>query len=84
MLDTSESRKARPTQYTLFTMDRELSAFWYDMVGVKLSLELPVPSFLERVVLDLKGDLQYTKYKDFAYLLDRTAIIVGGGLTVEL
>lgn len=72
------------TRPTLFTMDRELSAFWYDMVGLKLSLELPVPSFLERVVLDLKGDLQYTKYEDFAYLLDRTAVIVGGGLTVEL
>lgn len=68
---------------TLFTMDRELSKFWYNLVGLKVSLDIPVP-VVQRLVLDVKGDLQYTQYSNFAYLTDRTAVIVGGGLTVEL
>lgn len=32
----------------------------------------------------MKADLQYTSDSDFAYLQERTAVIVGGGITMEL
>lgn len=67
-----------------YTTDRELGTFWYDLVGLKLSLELPGLAWFEKVVIDVKGDLQYTSYTDFAYLPERTAIVVGGGLLFEL
>jgi len=67
-----------------YTLDRELSAFWYDLVGLKASFRLPFRGIFERVEFDVKADLQFTAYSDFAYLSERTAVIFGGGLTVEL
>lgn len=67
-----------------YTTDRELGTYWYELVGLKLSWELPHLSAFESVVLDVKGDLQYTHYADFAYLPSRTAFMLGGGFVVEL
>lgn len=68
----------------LYTTDRELGTFWYDLVGLKLAIEVPVSPTFEKLVLDVKGDLQFTKYLDFAYLPDRMAVVFGAGLLVEL
>ncbi|MBK6686519.1 MAG: DUF3570 domain-containing protein [Deltaproteobacteria bacterium] len=67
-----------------YTTDRELGTYWYELVGLKLSWELPNFGAFESLVLDVKGDLQYTRYADFAYLPNRTAFMVGGGFVVEL
>ncbi len=67
-----------------FTMDRELSGYWYDMPGVQLALMLPRFGGLERWQIDAKFDVQFTRYSEFAFLLERTAFVFGGGLTLEL
>lgn len=72
----------RPPEF--HTLDRELSPFWYDLFGLKVSVKLPTGRLFDRVELDAKVDVQYTSYSDFAYLNNRAALIFGGGLTVEL
>ncbi len=67
-----------------YTIDRELGTYWYDLVGLKVALKVGGGGLFESVEFDLKADLQYTSYSDFVYLPERTAVIVGGGITVEL
>ena len=50
----------------------------------KLSFEIPGIGFIDRVVIDAKADWQYTRYDDFAFLPERKALVLGGGLLFEL
>ncbi|MBI4815357.1 MAG: DUF3570 domain-containing protein [Deltaproteobacteria bacterium] len=67
-----------------YTTDRELGDFWYDLAGLKLTLELARGSLFERATFDLGLDMQYTRYASFPYLAERTAWIWGGGMSFEL
>ncbi|MBI2378396.1 MAG: DUF3570 domain-containing protein [Deltaproteobacteria bacterium] len=68
----------------LYTSDRELGTFWYDMAGLKLILELGKGELFERVTIDVALDVQFTRYSDFVYLETRTAWIGSSGLSFEL
>jgi hypothetical protein len=62
------------------TVDRELSTFWSNIVGAKVSWRLP---FVQRAVaLELKGDVFYFQYLDFALLGSRVGANLEAGLSV--
>jgi hypothetical protein len=63
-----------------FTSDRELSKFWSNLVGAKISWRLPwVHRALE---LEAKVDYFHFQYLDFALLSSRDGLNVEGGLNV--
>jgi hypothetical protein len=63
-----------------FTADRELSKFWSNLIGVKVSWRLPwVHRALE---LEAKVDYFHFGYLDFALLSSRDGVNIEGGLNV--
>jgi len=66
------------------TMDRELSTYWYGLVGAKLVFALPAFGPLRGSSIDLKVDYQRTRYANFAYLQTRDAWVFEAGFTMEL
>jgi hypothetical protein len=62
------------------TADRELSTFWSDVAGIKLTLHLP--QVLRGLALEVKVDAFYFSYIDFAYLSNRYGADIEGGLSL--
>jgi hypothetical protein len=60
--------------------DRELSTFWSNLVGAKISWRLPWVS--RALSLEVKGDFFYFGYIDFPLLSNRVGATVEAGLTV--
>ena len=73
-------RSRYTTKQPYMTADRELSTFWSNVVGFKLSWRLPVVH--RALALEVKTDLFYFNYIDFAPLHDRVGGNVEAGLTV--
>jgi hypothetical protein len=64
-----------------FTADRELSRFWSNLIGAKISWRLPwVHRALE---LEAKVDYFHFRYLDFALLASRDGVNVEAGLNVR-
>ncbi|HZS38852.1 MAG TPA: DUF3570 domain-containing protein, partial [Polyangia bacterium] len=62
------------------TADRELSTFWSNVAGIKLSWRLPV---LDRALTaEVKADVFYFYYIDFALLSSRVGADLEGGLSL--
>ncbi len=62
------------------TADRELSTFWSELFGVKLSWNLPW--WKRRLSAELKADGFYFGYRDFPLLSSRYGANVAAGLSV--
>lgn len=61
------------------TADRELSSFWSNLLGAKLSVQLP---WLSRAIsFELKGDFFYYQYRDYALLASRIGGVAELGLS---
>jgi hypothetical protein len=68
-------QKVYTTAMTYMAYDRELSALWSNTVGAKLMY-----AFTDRLSAELKADVFYYYYQDFAPLLDRGGANIGAGL----
>jgi hypothetical protein len=62
------------------TTDRELSTFWSNLAGAKISWRLP---WVHRALaVELKADVFYFKYENFSLLAYRVGANLEGGLSV--
>lgn len=66
-----------------FTIDRELSTYWYDMPGIKLTWRIGGGGWFEGLAFDADFDAQYAQYNDFNYLPSRWAFVTQLGASAD-
>jgi hypothetical protein len=73
-----QSHYVNPVVPAYVTADRELSTFWSDVAGLKVTYHLP--RVLQGLSLEAKVDVFYFSYLDFAYLVNRYGADLEAGL----
>ncbi len=68
---------------TFMSIDRELGAFWGNLVGGKASLLLTEPTATRRLELDLKLDAMWQTFADFPWLPQRSWVVAELGVSAN-
>lgn len=71
----------RPKTY--MSIDRELGAFWGNLVGGKASLLLTEPTATRRLELDVKFDAMWQTFADFPWLPQRNWVVAELGVSAN-
>ena len=76
-----QSRFDRPMTY--MSIDRELGAFWGNLVGAKASWQPGSAFGTQRIEVDLKLDAMWQHFDDFPWLPERSWVVAEVGLTAS-